>query len=228
MRLTKAALAELKARVFSRLRAELAVELANIVAGRTASDAEFAAWLATQPPTPPEVLALYELEIAKSRAMTPKATDADLEPLRKLYPEIAECIARPRQPTRGARRDYARNKPFEMVVRRVWLDVMRRMDGLVADETDKRRGNGPLVVAWTAEFLGCSDSEIKELKRHPPPLVRQPPPPVPSPHHVQLIREYLEKAGKVLGDEQFVTFAAGVMQCEPDAIRKIIARKKVR
>jgi hypothetical protein len=258
MRRTPAELADLRARVRDRLLAELAglLRLESALAKPTSADrrrhrrverrteAAFAVWLADQTPASlEEDRELFELEYAKSRAMTPKATDADLAPLRKLVadrlgdPDIARFIQRPPQCKRGARRDYARNKPFELKRRRVWFAIVQRIDALFADETGKQRGNGRLVVAFAAELLHCPESQIKALKKHPPPL-RPPQAPgketpaafaarILTPSEVAAIRDYLVgKTGAAVSDEQVVAHAAKVLNCEPDAIRKIIKRKK--
>jgi hypothetical protein len=342
--LTGTGFADLKARVLSRLRAELAVELADIVAGRTVSDAAFAAavpssidrnaaplpteplqkteqsyqanrlsyeeenWARLSPrrqiahnklrkarglppilPEPKEpgksrrrplirpvdddsdrelaavVLASREslrptdrdvfhwhLEKAMSQAMTPQATDADLEPLRQLvvarcmgHPGVAQFIQRPPQPERGARRDYARSQPFKLKHRSVWLAEVRRIEEIVADITGKQRDTSPLVVAIAADFLGCSETEIKKLKKlkkHPPPD----PPPAPSEESdVEFAARILEresefdaifryltftlwKTGKAPSDDEIVAYAAALLKCDPAALREIIKRKKTK
>jgi hypothetical protein len=323
----KQQLAAVKGRVLSRLRAELAVGLANIVAGRTISDVEFAAltWSAVpvNPPLPteplvktvqdyieshwaflsphfrkahnklrqsrglpaipepeidhyvapqgprirpvdysdPELIAaahafiggiergddddfLLKLEIAKARAMTSKATDADLAPLRELLveltgdPDIARFVQQPAPPKRGARRDYALNQPFETKRREVWLAIVLRIEVIVADETSQQRHIMPIVVAIAAEFLGCSKREIEELKKHPPRVQQAPSDETPAEFAARIlnrtpeldaIRTYIErKTGKAPSDEQVVEHVVRVTGCEPGVIREIIKRAKAR
>jgi hypothetical protein len=232
----------LRARVLSRLRAELAVELdATIDAGLT-----FEAWLAGQPatlpdeewlaglpPTSPEEQARYDLEVAKSLAMTSKAAarGADRE-LAKLVagrmndPDLARWrFVPPPQPTR-ARRDYVREKPFEMKRRRLMFHIVQRARAIYEEESGRKRDIEPEVLKIAAELLDCSPNEIEEIKKHPPPPERGPPAPKsPTPEQVQHIFEFLwRKLGKAPSEAQLVEESARVLECSPDEIRAVIER----
>jgi hypothetical protein len=117
-------------------------------------------WLATQSPTPPEVVA-YRL--AKHQAR-----DGNLEQLRKILTEltgdkdIADFIAQPPWP-KHARQDYARQKPFERLESRVQGDTVRRIREIIKEETGKARVEAELVVEIAAKVLECSQDEIREI-----------------------------------------------------------------
>jgi hypothetical protein len=167
---------KLRADVLARLHAELDAELA-------ADQADLAAWAATTTEarpasSPDEDMAMWRLGIAKQQAL-----DGDLGPLREMYPEIANFIARPLSPRTHVRRDYVSNSIIKASTRRFKLDILDRTRAIFKKETGKARGDEEQIIRIAAEFLLSSrghpeaappgpkeiskaEAELRRLKKH--------------------------------------------------------------
>jgi hypothetical protein len=104
---------------------------------------------------PALTLPAYRLALAKQHAR-----GGDLEPLRKLYPEIAEFIAKPK--IKRVRRPFAMLKAIRRTNRRDKADTIRRIREIIQDEIGQTRVDAELVAYIAAKVLKTTPQEIEK------------------------------------------------------------------